>query len=400
MTGSPRRNSAVRHRWHHTDRHNARCERCGISALKRPHPHERRWFTEWRLADGSYLDNYNGRATPPCTPVAAAPAEGAMAAAARGWHVFPLRPYDKRPAFPDHTEDRCNRTDPRCREHHTGWEPRATIDPDRIRRAWQHGRYGVGIATGPSGLVVIDLDVPKPGAELPEEWREPGIVDGHDVLAAICEQAGQPLPLDTYTVTTPSGGTHLYYRHPAGEQLRNTTGGTTGSLGPLIDSRAHGGYVVAAGTPLPDGTYKVVHDVDPAPLPGWLTERLAPRPLPPRQPVRIELGSGRAGRYLTAAVTQQLAHIATATAGTRNTTLYRSAVALGQLVAGGALDADDTTAVLTRAGLDAGLRPTRSPAPSPPDSKTEPVDPGASRHDRTRNTAAHRRRAAGSPRRR
>ncbi|MGH3486552.1 MAG: hypothetical protein ACRDP8_01340, partial [Actinopolymorphaceae bacterium] len=121
--------------------------------------------------------------------------------------------------------------------------------------------------------------------------------------------------------------------------------------------RAHGGYVVAAGTPLPDGSYKVMHDVDPAPLPGWLAERLTPRPLPPQQAVRIELGSDRAGRYVTAAVTQQLAHIATATAGTRNTTLYRSAVALGQLVAGGALDADDTNTVLTRAGLDAGLRP-------------------------------------------
>ena len=165
------------------------------------------------------------------------------------------------------------------------------------------------------------------------------------------------MPLDTYTVATPSGGTHLYYRHPDGEQLRNTTGGTTGSLGPLIDTRAHGGYVVAAGTRLSDGTYEVVHDVDPAPLPGWLAERLTPRPLPAQQPVRIDLGGDRAGRYLTAAITQQLAHIATATAGTRNTTLYRSAVALGQLVAGGALDADDIAAVLTRAGLDAGLRP-------------------------------------------
>ena len=58
----------------------------------------------------------------------------ALSATARGWHVFPLRPDDrpgdpdhaKKPAFPDHGEDRCTRTDPRCRAGHTGWEARAT----------------------------------------------------------------------------------------------------------------------------------------------------------------------------------------------------------------------------------------------------------------------------------
>ncbi|MGW1451161.1 bifunctional DNA primase/polymerase, partial [Micromonospora sp. NPDC002411] len=60
----------------------------------------------------------------------------ALAHAARGWHVFPLRPDDKRPAFPDHTADQCAGRDPRCRTGHVGWEARATTDPARIRRAW------------------------------------------------------------------------------------------------------------------------------------------------------------------------------------------------------------------------------------------------------------------------
>ncbi|MEQ4206300.1 bifunctional DNA primase/polymerase [Actinopolymorpha sp. B9G3] len=287
----------------------------------------------------------------------AAQADAALGAAGRGWHVLPLRPGVKLPAFPDHTEDRCNQRDPRCRNGHTGWESRATTDFDRIHRAWRHRSYGVGIATGPSGLVVIDLDVPKPDDQTPEEWRLPGIVDGHDVFATICHQAGEPLPLDTYTVTTPSGGTHLYYQHPDGPQLRNTTGGTTGSLGWKIDTRAHGGYVVAAGTGLAKGRYAVAHDVDPAPLPDWLAERLTPPPLPPQQPVRIELGGDRGGRYLAAAVNGQVDHIRNAPDGTRNTVLYRSAVALGQLAAGGALGTEEVTAVLTRAALDAGLRP-------------------------------------------
>lgn len=85
----------------------------------------------------------------------------ALDAAERGWHVFPLRPGDKRPAL--HGESVCPGIGD-CAGGHRKWEDRATTDPDRIRRAWAHGAFNVGIATGPSGLVVIDLDMPKGGA--------------------------------------------------------------------------------------------------------------------------------------------------------------------------------------------------------------------------------------------
>ncbi|MEV7229701.1 hypothetical protein AB0M79_22140 [Polymorphospora sp. NPDC051019] len=55
-----------RHRWQRRDPHNAHCITCGIWAQKRPHPYSRRWWTEWRLPDGTYRDNYNGGPTPPC----------------------------------------------------------------------------------------------------------------------------------------------------------------------------------------------------------------------------------------------------------------------------------------------------------------------------------------------
>src|SRR5438093_650742 len=81
-------------------------------------------------------------------------------------------PGDKRPAFPDHPADLCTATDPRCRTagRHIGWEARATTDPDRIRKAWTRAPYNVGIACGPSGLLVVDLDVPKPGQQPPAPW--------------------------------------------------------------------------------------------------------------------------------------------------------------------------------------------------------------------------------------
>ena len=42
---------------------------------------------------------------------------------------------------------------------------------------------------GPSRLVVLDLDC---HGKLPEDWRLPGVIDGKDVFAQICEWAGQP----------------------------------------------------------------------------------------------------------------------------------------------------------------------------------------------------------------
>ena len=74
----------------------------------------------------------------------------ALAAADRGWHVFPLTPGTKRPAVRD-------------------WENRATLDPDRIRRCWAAGLFNIGIACGPSRLLVLDLDVPKHAGDFPPE---------------------------------------------------------------------------------------------------------------------------------------------------------------------------------------------------------------------------------------
>src|SRR5262245_50652897 len=117
----------------------------------------------------------------------------ALTAAASGWHVFPLKPNRKIPAL--HGRNRCPRTNA-CQAGHVGWEQRATTDPDRIRHAWTAAPFNIGIVTGPSGLVVLDLDTAKPGDVPPEDWQLPGVQDGQDVLAVLADRHHQTVPAD------------------------------------------------------------------------------------------------------------------------------------------------------------------------------------------------------------
>ena len=267
----------------------------------------------------------------------------ALAAADRGWHVFPLRPGAKVPALHGLTD--CDHTGP-CATGHLGWEQRATTDPDRIRAAWSAGAFNIGLATGPSGLLVVDLDTAKPGDTPPADWDRPGVQDGQDVLAVLADLHGQPTPADTFTVATPTGGLHLYFLAPVdGEPLRNTQG----SIGWKVDTRANGGYVVAPGSCTSRGTYRVVVDAPAAPLPPWLADLLRPAPIPtaPARPVTV--GRSRRSRYLDSAVRAEAVKVADAGKGQRNSTLYAAALALGQLVAGGELAAADVEAALVTA---------------------------------------------------
>ncbi|WP_371497656.1 bifunctional DNA primase/polymerase [Kitasatospora sp. NBC_00374] len=264
----------------------------------------------------------------------------ALAAAASGRHVFPLIPYGKRPAVKN-------------------WESRATLDPSRIRRCWSTRQYNVGIACGPSGLLVVDLDTPKDSDDTPPEaWALPGIHDGHDVFAAICERHRQPLPDDTYTVRSPGGSTHLYFAALPGAGLRNTQGRDRGGLGWKIDTRAGGGLVVAAGSLTPKGPYTTVRDAPVAPLPDWLATLLTPAPLPPQKPVTVPLRSDdRRSKWLHVAINAEIQRVLTSPADGHNKALYLAAVALGQIVAGGGLTEAEVTTHLTTAAHQVGQKP-------------------------------------------
>lgn len=277
----------------------------------------------------------------------------ALAAVERGWHVFPLRPNGKKPAL--HGLRDCTRTGV-CADEHQVWEQRATTDPGRIRAAWSHAPYNIGLATGPSGLCVIDLDTLKPGETIPPRWAAEGATSGEDVLAIVATDAGEELPGDTLTVATPSGGLHLYYTAHDGGALRKTEGERGRGLGWKVDTRAWGGYMVAPGSIINGRTYTYLYDGPTAPLPTWLAERLTATPPPPAPVTPIRPATGRRSRYLDAAIRAEAAKVAT-TNRDRNATLYTSALALGQLVAGGAVTEDEVRAALmTAAGRHIGVR--------------------------------------------
>jgi len=272
--------------------------------------------------------------------------DAALALAERGFAVFPLRPDSKVPAV---------RGD---------WEGLAIADPARLRELGWPPRGNIGIACGPSGLFVLDLDVakepdpdpgsgPGPGPEVDED-DEPH--DGVTVLRGLA--AGRPIP-PTLTVATPSGGTHLYFRSPTTLRLRNTVA----RLGPLIDTRAAGGYVVAPGSVIGGRPYEIVEDAPIAPIPRWIVRELINRgraALPQFPAVRPGVAGPRppgaaAAAYGAAALRNETERMLAAPVGTRNDTLNRAAYALGRLIGAGILDRDLAASELFHAARRAGL---------------------------------------------
>lgn len=243
----------------------------------------------------------------------------ALAAASRGWFVFPVTPGGKTPLV-----DR--------------WEQRATTDRAQIHRWWGGGApLNIGVAAGRSGLVVVDLDDGH-GDTAPAEFA--GAKDGAEVFEILARRAGSEPPWDTYSVATPNGR-HLYFRAPDGLELRNTVA----ALGWRVDTRAHGGYVVAAGSRRAEGSYRLLHRGPVAELPEWLVEVLRPAPSQiPSSPAgggeALELSRGRAGAYVRAIVEGEAALVAAARTGTRHDTLLKAARTLGRLVGGGELEED------------------------------------------------------------
>lgn len=251
----------------------------------------------------------------------------AMQAAGRSLPVFPCEPGGKRPAV-----DR--------------WEQRATADLDVIERAWS-GRWAghnIGCPPGRVGCLVVDLDR---HAELPPDWRAiPGVRDGADVFAQLLEwAAGQARwPATTWT-RTPSGGSHLWFRQPPGQTIRNSAG----LLGPGIDVRGHGGYVLLPGSAVGGRAYEVLDDSPPAPCPPWLALRLAP---PPRTAASVPAVQRQGPANLRGLI----GTVRASQPGQQTDTLVWAAFRLRDEISRGRAGSDDAE-LLVHAALEAGMRP-------------------------------------------
>ena len=273
------------------------------------------------------------------TRTAPALLQSALAAATLGWHVFPCAAGEKRPAL------------------RGNWQDLATTSPDQIRDWWARAPYNIGIACGPSGLVVIDLDLPHDVDDDEEEEAADGALfplSGADILSGLAKQHGERYPGGTYVVDTPSGGCHLYFSAAGEPRARNSAG----AVGRHIDVRADGGYVVGAGSRIGGRAYTARGRRGPAPLPAWLSRLVAEPPAPaaavPGQWVRAgDIAQGRA--YALAALRAETSRVAAAVPGTRNDTLNRAAFSLGQLVTAGLLPPIPVITSLIDAAMHAGL---------------------------------------------
>jgi len=136
----------------------------------------------------------------------------ALALAAKGFHIFPCRPRDKRPATPNGLKD-------------------ATTDLDIIQAWWtKQPDNNIAIATGAaSGIFVLDIDGLEAEAALRQLEAEHGA-----------------LPATVEAIT--ARGRHIYFKRPQ-EPVRNSAG----KIGPHIDVRGDGGYVLCPPSIHPTG---------------------------------------------------------------------------------------------------------------------------------------------------
>jgi hypothetical protein len=127
------------------------------------------------------------------------------------------------------------------------WPNKATTDEQQIREWWSRWPdANIGIHC--TGLIVVDVDI-KNGKQ------------GEASAAAL------GLSEDTFSVTTPSGGRHLYFRGP-------NVANTIEQLGPGLDVRSDHGYVVGPGSTVGGKDYLIRYDTGIAEADAGLVGRL------------------------------------------------------------------------------------------------------------------------------
>jgi hypothetical protein len=205
----------------------------------------------------------------------------------------------------------------------------ASCDARTVATWWRRWpSANVGLATGASaGLFVVDLDGN----------------DGVQTFEDLQRRHG-PLPETRWART--GSGWHAYFR-PAGPMPNSAR-----KLGPGVDTRGDGGFVVAPPSLHISGRVYAWHNRVPvAPIPSWLVALLHPPAPTPRPPVRLR----GADAYAAAALGDECGTVAATAPGGRNHALNRAAFSLGTLVGAGRLDEPTTAGALLAAAVSAGL---------------------------------------------
>lgn len=241
------------------------------------------------------------------------PLRWALAYAQYGWPVFPVAEQAKVPALSRKEGGRG------CLD--------ATTDLDVVARMWRKfPRANIGVATGGT-VAVLDADVRSGGKES---------------LKALVAQHGT-LPSGPMARTT-SGGRHYFYRPPP-MGIPNSAG----KLGPGLDVRGTGGYVVVAPSTTPAGGYTWLNDWQ-SELSDWPDWLIPPQdqPVPIRRPQVLAWAKSNILDGLIRAVDQ-------APVGSRNDRLFWAACCLATHAANGRLNLDQGAAALLDAAARVGL---------------------------------------------
>lgn len=260
--------------------------------------------------------------------------------AERGWAVCPCGPRTKIPLTEHGFKDATTTT--------------ATIAAWWTR--WPNANIAVATGTT-SGVWVIDIDCKE---DVNKTTGEITMLDGFAAFDALTAQHG-PLP-SSYIAQSGSGGKHYFFTMPTdGTEIRSSAS----KIGPGIDVRASGGYVILSPSIHPNGkAYRWIDGSRLDAAPGWLVELVTSKPKPkrstapptppaaPESPRRI---SARNAAYLAEAFRRELAAIRAAPEGTRNDALNKAVFAMAQFIPNGWLSRSEVETAATAAALDAGL---------------------------------------------
>lgn len=227
----------------------------------------------------------------------------AAQAVSRGFAIFPCNPVGSvDPESGSNIEKMPHLIRP-GKPYKLRWGEAATSDMGRVVDWWTYSpEANIGIACKPSGLLVVDCDMPKREYQLvgtPWEFvheKYGPLVDGADVLREMCGRFGDTYDRfeRTYRVCTASMGLHLYFRWP-GEIQASQASPVPGLLDIRCNGGQLGGYVLGAGSQTSKGAYVAENDLPIAEAPPWLIELCREKPKPAR--VRPLFSSGTGGGY-------------------------------------------------------------------------------------------------------